>query len=64
MLRASIFLLAPLMSVGLVAIFGVFALAACFALALMTVVLSTRSANEANTVREPNPGTQPAQLFS
>ena len=61
MLRASVFLLAPLLSAGLVMVFGFAALAACFGLALLTLVCSTEGVPEEEIVSEP--GTQPAGLL-
>ncbi len=46
MLRASLFILAPLLSAGLVAMFGFAALAACFGLCLLTLVCSTEGVPE------------------
>lgn len=62
MLRASIFLLAPLLSAALVAAFGIAALAACFGLALATLVFSTRGIADATDAS--GSGTQPAALVS
>ncbi len=62
MLRASIFLLAPLLSAGLVAVFGFAALAACFGLAFLTLVFSTGASVEADDA--PERLTRPEKLFS
>lgn len=60
MLRASIFILSPLLSVGLVAMFGFGALVACFGLALLTLVCSNEGIHEEEVGLEL--GTQPAGL--
>jgi hypothetical protein len=60
MLRAFIFLLCPLLSVGLVMMFGFAALIACFGLALLTLVFSTQGVPEEEIALPA--GTQPAGL--
>lgn len=58
MLKALIFLLTPLATAGLVFVFGLPVLLACFALALGTFLLSTGEVDESNDIQGSLPVTQ------